>query len=186
MVGALATAAIDAIARTSAALRKQPEPIRMREYLLPQGDIWLLLLTGACSTSGLLSPEGYVAAGEAALRRSTAIIRRVLQHHWLMLLICAAVLALALYLAISDLAGAAKVWTSLAAIGGSLGISARTIASTTSRLAAEAERPVFAMAEEDAMAWAITTMPPQLQLTFRGVRRLRRAGIAPTSSLDRI
>jgi hypothetical protein len=127
-----------------------------------------------------------VAAGEAALRRSAAIIRRILQHHWLMLLISAAILGGTLYLALTYLGGAAKVWTAIAAIGGSVGISAKTISSTASRLAAEAERPVFAMAEEDAMAWAITTMPPQLPLTFRGVRRLRRAGIAPSSSLGRI
>lgn len=159
---------------------------RMCEYLLPQGDAWLLLLTGARSTSGLLSPEGYVAAGEAALRRSTAIMRRVLEHHWILLLIVVATLAGTLYLALNNLGGAAKVWTAIAAIGGSLGISAKTIASTVSRLAAEAERPVFAMAEEDAMAWAITTMPPRLQLTFRGVRRLRQAGIAGSSSLGRV
>jgi hypothetical protein len=159
---------------------------RTSEYLLRQGDVWLMLLTGARSTSGLLSPEGYVAAGEAALSRSAAIIRRVLQHHWLMLLISAAILGGTLYLALTYLGGAAKVWTAIAAIGGSVGISAKTISSTASRLAAEAERPVFAMAEEDAMAWAITTMPPKLPLTFRGVRRLRKAGIAPSSSLGRI
>jgi hypothetical protein len=53
------------------------------------------------------------------------------------------------------------------------------------RLAAEAEQPVFAMAEEDAMAWAITTMPA-VDLTSRGVRRLRKAGVAPSSSLGRV
>jgi hypothetical protein len=158
---------------------------RMCEYLLPQGDLWLLLLTGARSASGLLSPEGYVAAGEVALRRSAAIVRQVLRHYAVALLIVAAALAGILFLAVSNLDGAAKVWTAIAAISGSLGVSARTVASATSRLAAEAERPVFAMAEEDAMAWAITTMPA-VNLTSRGVQQLRKAGIAPTSSLGRI
>lgn len=157
----------------------------MCEYLLPQGDLWLMLLTGARSPSGLLSPEGYVAAGEVALRRSAAIVRGVLRHYAVALLIVAAALAGILYLAVNNLGGAAKVWTAIAAIGGSLGISAQTIASRTSRLAAEAERPVFAMAEEDAMAWAITTMPP-VSLTSRGVQHLRQAGITGTSSLGRI
>ncbi len=154
-------------------------------YLLPQGDIWLMLLTGARSPSGLLSPEGYVAAGEMALHRSAAIVRGVLRRFGVALLIVAAALAGILYLSVNNLGGAAKVWTAIAAIGGSLGVSARTITSATSRLTAEAERPVFAMAEEDAMAWAITTLPP-VRLTSRGVQQVRRAGIAPTSSLGRI
>jgi hypothetical protein len=155
------------------------------KYLLRQGDLWLMLLTGTRTTSGLLSPEGYVAAGELALRRSVAIIRRVLQHYWVALLTVAIALGVILYLSAIYLHGAAQVWTNIAAIAGSLGISARAIASTTARLAAEAERPVFAMAEEDVMAWAITTMPP-LRLTPRRARKLRKAGIAPTSSLGRV
>ena len=157
----------------------------MYKYLLRQGDLWLMLLTGAYSTSGLLSPEGYVASGELALRRSAAIIRGILQHYWAALLVGAIALGTILYLAVTYLGGAAKVWTSILAIAGSLGITARAIASTTARLAAEAEHPVFAMAEEDVMAWAITTMPP-LRLNRSSVRQLRKAGIAPTSSLGRI
>jgi hypothetical protein len=155
------------------------------KYLLRQGDLWLMLLTGARSASGLLSPEGYVAAGELALRRSAAIIRGILRHYWPALLVGAAALGAVLYLAITYLGGAAKVWTSIVAIAGSLGITARAVASTITRLSAEAERPVFAAAEEDAMAWAITTMPP-LRLGRGQVRQLRKAGIAPTSSLGRI
>ena len=155
------------------------------EHLLPQGDVWLMLLTGARPAAGLLSPEAYVAAGEVALRRSGAIARRVLLHYWAAALIIAAVLGGILYLTISTLSGAAEVWTSIAAIGGCAGVSANTMASTMARLAAEAEQPVFAMAEEDAMAWAITSMPA-VDLTSRGVRRLRKAGIAPNSNLGRV
>jgi hypothetical protein len=154
-------------------------------YLLRQGDLWLMLLTGTRTTSGLLSPEGYVAAGELALRRSAVIIRRILRHYWAAVLIGAITLGVVLYLAASYLGGAAKVWTTIAAIAGSLGISARAIASTSARLAAEAERPVFAIAEEDVMAWAVTTMPA-LRLRPLQVRQLRKAGIAPTSSLGRV
>ncbi len=158
---------------------------QMCEYLLPQGDSWLQLLTGARPAAGLLSPEGYVAAGEVALSRSAAIVRRVLRHYWPALLVVAAALAGTLYLTVSALSGAAEVWTSIAAITGSLGISANAIASSTSRLAAEAATPVFAMSEEDAMAWAVTAMPP-VSLSYRGVQRLRSAGIAPPGSLGRV
>jgi hypothetical protein len=157
----------------------------MYKYLLRQGDLWLMLLTGAYSAAGLLSPEGYVAAGELALRRSAAIVRGILRHYWAALLVGAIALGAILYLAVTYLGGAAKVWTSITAIVGSLGITAQAVASTTARLAAEAERPVYAAAEEDVMAWAITSLPP-LRLPPRQVRRLRKAGIAPTNSLGRI
>ncbi len=155
---------------------------KMGSYLLPQGDLWLLLLVGTRPTSGLLSPEGYVAAGEAALRRSTKIVRKVVQHYWVVLALLAVALAVVLYLAVSYLGGAARVWTSIAAIATSMGISAQAIASATGRLAAEAERPVIGLEEEDAMAWAITMMP-RADLTALGVRQLRRAGVAPSVGL---
>jgi hypothetical protein len=157
----------------------------MADYLLPQGDLWLMLLTGARSVTGLLSPEGYAAAGEAALRRSARIVRGILRHYWFAWLILAVVTASLLYLSIRYLGGAAKVWTSIGTLAGSLGISARSITAKTAHLTAEAERPVFAIAEEDAMAWAITTLPP-VKLTLSGVRRLKKAGIAPPSDLGRI
>jgi hypothetical protein len=157
----------------------------MGAYLLQQGDVWLMLLIGELATSGLLTPEGYVAAGETALRRSGAIIRGILRHYWSGLLCVAGALGATLFLSARYLEGAGKVWTSIACIVGGLGASAQTIASTSARLAAEAERPVFAVAEEDAMAWAITTMPP-LTLSFRSRRRLRKAGVAAAASLGRV
>jgi hypothetical protein len=155
------------------------------DYLLPQGDLWLMLLTGARSTDGLLSPEGYVAAGELALHRSGVIVRKIIRRYAVALLVVAAALGGIIYLAISSLTGAAQVWTTIAASGISLGTAAGTITSAASRLTAEAERPVFAMAEEDAMAWAITTLPA-VDLSSRAVRRLRKAGIGPQVSLGRI
>lgn len=172
----------------SSELRNDDQPAveaAMCTYLLPQGDAWLMLLTGARSCTGLLTPEAYVAAGEAALSRSAATARHVLKHYWYWVAIGAAALGGILYLIVSNLGGASEVWTSIAAIGGSLGISANTIASSARRLAAEAERPVFAMAEEDAMAWAVTTMP-KVDLSNRGVRKLRKAGIAPPANLGRV
>lgn len=168
---------------------KKGQPVNvaktMRDYLLPQGDLWLMLLTGARSTSGLLSPEGYVAAGELALHRSAAIVRQVIRRYAVELLVVAAALGGVIYLAVNNLGGAARAWTTIAAIGGSLGISARTITSAASRLTAEAERPVFTIAEEDAMAWAITTLPV-VGLTSLATQRLRQRGIRPQESLGRI
>jgi hypothetical protein len=156
----------------------------MRKYLLEQGDVWLMLLIGARSAAGLLTPEGYVAAGEAALRRSVTIVWGIIKHYWLVWVVLGAALGGLLYLSIAYLGGAAKVWTAIATVAASLGATAGTITSAASRLAAEAERPVFAMAEEDVMAWAVTTIPV-IGLPTGAVRRLRKAGVEPPSALSR-
>jgi hypothetical protein len=171
-------------AAVTAGTSRAPTAESMCKYLLPQGDVWLMLLIGELATSGLLTPEGYVSAGEAALRRSGAMVRGILRHYWFGMVCVAAALGVTLFLAARYLEGASKVWTSIACIAGGLGVSVQTIASTSARLAAEAEKPVFTMAEDDAMAWAITTLPP-VSLTGRDVRQLRRAGVAATASLSR-
>lgn len=156
----------------------------MGDYLLRQGDIWLMLLVGARSTDGLLTPEGYVSAGEAALRRSVRIVCGVLAHYWGVALCLAAALGGVLYLAVANLGGASQVWTSIAAIGSTMGISAQSIRSAIGRLSTEAERPVLVAAEEDAKAWAITTLPPA-HLTASATRKLRKSGIAKPVGLGR-
>lgn len=156
----------------------------MKDYLLEQGDVWLMILVGVRSTDGLLTPEGYVSAGEAALRRSARIIRGVLAHYWGGLLVLAVALGGILYLTVANLGGAAQVWTSIAAIGSAMGISTQSVRSVITRLGTEAERPVLAAAEEDAKAWAITTMP-HADLTTRGVRRLRKSGVTKPVGLGR-
>jgi hypothetical protein len=156
----------------------------MRKYLMEQGDVWLMLLIGARSPAGLLTPEGYAVAAKAALRRSVKIVWSIIKHYWLVWAVLGAALGGLLYLSIANLGGAAKVWTAIATVAGSLGVSARTITSAASRLAAEAERPVFAMAEEDVMAWAVTTLPV-VGLPTADIRRLRKAGVEPPGTLSR-
>jgi hypothetical protein len=56
------------------------------------------------------------------------------------------------------------------------------------RTSSEPRRPmafvsIFALDEIDAMAWALT-LPPS-QITWRGVRRLRRAGVQKTAAIGR-
>ena len=147
----------------------------MWEYLLRQGDLWLRLLVGPNSTAGL--------------RRSQTILRRVRRRYGFMLAILAAALGTVIYLIVTYTSGALTVLTSIAAVVGALGISAKGIASMIATvMTKEATRPVFGLAgeaEEDAMVWAITTLPPVL-LTSRGVRQLRLAGIAPTSHLGNV
>jgi hypothetical protein len=156
----------------------------MQRYLLRQGDVWLQLLVGTRTAAGLLDPEGYVAAGELALRRTTRILRRILKHYWVGLVILAAALGGVLYLSAEFIGGAGKVWTDIAAIATSLGVTAKGIGSTTARLAKEAERPIFGLEEEDVMAWAVTALPPA-RLDGTALRAVRRAGVAPSHRLLR-
>ena len=153
--------------------------------LLPQGDAWLNLLVGAESADGLLTPEGFVAAGEAALGRTTRIVRKIVIHYWFALVILIAVLAGVLYIAAQDLSGAGKAWTQIAAVAGALGFTTKRIGTTMARLSKNAEKPIFGIEKIDAMAWAVTSIPAELKLNNRGVRALRRSGIARSSPLGR-
>ena len=153
--------------------------VELTRALLPQGDAWIDLLTGAESSDRLLTPEGYVAAGEAALSRSARIVKRVAVHYWLVLLIMLAALGGVLYFAASGISGAGRAWTQIAAVATSLGVTYKGIITLVARLSAEAEKPIYNTEKTDAMAWAVTIVPAQLKLTFRGIRALRRSGILP-------
>lgn len=155
---------------------------RITYDLRVQGDLWLDLLTGAQSTEGLLTPEGYVAAGEAALSRTLRIVVEVLRHYWL---VAVAVLAglgvvLGICVATETVAGAAKVWTAIAAAAAALGISWKGIGAAIPKLAAKGESPIMALEEVDAMAWSVTSLPA-VQLNPEGVRALRRAGVSKSA-----
>jgi hypothetical protein len=154
-------------------------------FLLDQGDVWRNLLVGAESTSGLLTPEAYVAAGEAALSRTARIVKRVILHYWVALVVLAVALAAILYLAARYMGGAAKVWTQIAAIAGALGVTAKGIGTSVAHLSEAAERPIYQKEELDAMAWAITTLPP-VKVNSGGVRALRKSGIGRSAPLGHV
>ncbi len=157
---------------------------RAEVALLDQGDVWLGFLTGAESTAGLLTPEAYVAAGEAALSRTVRIVRRVILHYWVALFVVALALAAILYVSARYLGGASKVWTQIAAIATSLGVSAKGIGNAVAHLSEAAERPIYRAEELDALAWAVTSLP-SVKLNNQGVRVLRHAGIRPSQPLGR-
>jgi hypothetical protein len=158
---------------------------RAQADLLNQGDVWRQLLVGVQATDDLLTPEAFVAAGEAALSRTARIVRRVALHYWVALLVLAIALAAILFVSAKYLGGAAKVWTQIAAIATSLGITARGIGSGVARLSPSAERPIYQAEKLDAMAWSVTTLP-RVDLNRQGVHALRRAGILQSSSLGRL
>jgi hypothetical protein len=150
--------------------------------LLAQGDAWLNILIGAESTCGLLTPEAYVAAGEAALSRTVRIVRRIILHYWVAFFVLAVALAAVIYSAAHNLSGAGKVWTQIGAIAGTLGVSFRAITDRVARMSGAAERPIYQSETLDAMAWAVTTLP-RVKLNNSGVRALRRSGIQKSRPL---
>jgi hypothetical protein len=154
-------------------------------HLLNQGDVWRNLLVGAEATAGLLTPEAYVAAGEAALSRTVRIVRRVVLHYWVALVVLAVAVAAVMYFSARYLGGAAKVWTVIATIASALGVTAKGIGTSVTHLSEAAERPIYRQEEVDAMAWAITTLP-SVQVTNSGVRALRRSGIGGSAPLGHV
>lgn len=155
---------------------------KMRPLLLRQGDTWLALLIGEQTTSALLSPEGYVAAGDAALRRTAEIITKVAWRYKWALLVLLAALAAVLAGAAIYLGGASKLWTSIAAFAGTIGVTWKGISNGIPKLAGDAERPIFGLEEVEAMAWSITTLP-SVEATRSGVNYLRRSGTGPPAPL---
>lgn len=153
-------------------------------FLFAQGDVWRDFLTGAESTAGLLSPEGAVWAAEAALSRARRLGSRILWHLLPALVVVAAALAGVIYLAQVDLGGAGRVWTEIAAIAGSLGVSAKGVGSTAARLTRQGAIPLFRLEEVEAKAVAMTSLPG-VKLSPSAVMRLRRRGVAPSARLTR-
>lgn len=147
--------------------------------------MWRNLLVGAQSSNQALTPEGKVAASEAALSRTARIIRRIVLHYWLALFILAIATAGIIYTSIKYLGGAAKVWTEIVTTAGSLGVTARGLSNGVVRITEAGEAPIYRAEVVDAVAWQVTTLP-RVKLNNRGVRALRRAGIQGTSSLGRI
>jgi hypothetical protein len=157
----------------------------LTKSLLPQGDAWINLLVGAESADVLLTPEGLVAAGEAALGRTARMVKRIAVHYWFVLLVLAIAVAAAVYFANRDIHGAGKIWTQIAAVASGLGITAKGAGNTLTRLSEDAEKPIFGAARIDAMAWAITAIPADLKLNRPGVKALRQAGIPPSGPMGR-
>jgi hypothetical protein len=156
----------------------------MLRCLLPQGDVWLDLLTGVDSTNNLLTPEAYVSAAENAIDRAARMAGTVLRHYWKALVVLLVALGGVFYLGAAFLSGPGRVWTDIAGIAGSLGVTARGIGSTMGKLVDEGAKPVYLLEEVDAKAWAITTLPTT-KINTRGKYELRRSGVARPARLGR-
>ena len=82
--------------------------------------------------------------------------------------------------------GAVGGSSEIAAIAGTLGVTAKGVSSSMARLSKNAEKPIFGLEKVDAMAWAVTAIPGGLKLNARGVRAIRSSGIRPPGPLGRV
>jgi hypothetical protein len=145
------------------------------QYLRDQGDSWLMLLLGSQSLGGLLTPEATIAAGEAALSRSANLAWSCVKHFWLASITLLSAIGGTLSVAVLYAGGAAKVWSFLGTIAAGAGVSWRSVALATKKLAVDAETPVWQLEKADQMAWAITSLPP-IKLSQRATWKARRGG----------
>lgn len=143
-----------------------------------QGEHWRALLAGDTEPHALLSPDAYLHAGERAINRSRTVMTKIFLRFWPIFLLIAAVVGASVFLAIYYAHGTARVWGSLLSLSVGLGLTTTGLKQGTSRLAKQAEIPLMAMANSDAMGWACTWLPT-IDDSRRTRRALRRRGVAP-------
>jgi len=143
-----------------------------------QGEHWRALLAGDTSPKSLLTPEAFVEAGEAALRRAVTILRGIVVHFWAPLLIITLLTAVSVAIVLADAAGTARVWGSLVTLAAGFGVTAKSAQSTAKSLASEASAPLLQATQADAIGWAVTWLP-DVPLTSQQAAALRKRGVAP-------
>lgn len=137
-----------------------PYPARPRvEVIRAQGDIWRSVLTGDVPLDTLLTPDRYVDAATATLKRSARLAWRVVWHLSPVLLLFLAGAIAAIVEVATHLHGLAKLWSILGSAAGWLGLSWSTVRARLARLVTDAAKPVWQLSEADAVAAAITRLP---------------------------
>lgn len=155
-----------------------PESQKVIDAIRAQGEHWRSLLAGERNASSLLTPEAYVAAGEAALQRGGVIARRIIVHFWWAVLIIVLATAGTIVVALRNTQGAAKLWGVALSLLASLGITGTSVRSIARQLTTQAGRTLFNLEEADAIGWAVTYLPA-ISPSRSQQRQLRRAGVEP-------
>jgi hypothetical protein len=147
------------------------------DALHSQGGHWRSILIDDQNPTFLLTPEAFVEAGEAALRRAGHISIRVIVQFWWLFLILVLATAAVIVVAFENTNGAARVWTTAVSLLASIGVTGTTIRTTARNLATEAGHTLFNLEEVDAVSWAVTWLPP-IPASAGTRRQLRRRGVA--------
>jgi hypothetical protein len=145
-----------------------------------QAEHWHALLTGMRDPASLVSPQAYVEAAQAALRRAQTVLRGVVRHYWVYLLIAVLAIVAVVVIAVVFADGTAKVWGAVLPVVVGLGLTGAGVRRVAGQLANDAEKPLLGLANSDAMSWACTWLPV-VKSTAGQKRRLRKRGVAPPS-----
>jgi len=145
-----------------------------------QGEHWHALLTGMRDPSSLLSPQAYVEAAQAALRRAQTVLRGVIRHYWLYIALALVAIVALVVIAVVFADGTAKVWGAVLPVVVGLGITGAGVRRVAGQLASDGEKPLLSLANSDAVGWACTWLPV-VKSTPAQKRKLRKRGVAPPS-----
>jgi hypothetical protein len=131
---------------------------KISDYLFRQAKLWRGLLSGEKAAEDTLDAEGYVSAARVAFSRFRRLLFAYALRLWpVTILVLALVLVAVLLLWRSS--GVHSDLGALAAFVGALGISWRSAASTTGKIAASLETPVWGAALDDAIGRSIVCLP---------------------------
>jgi hypothetical protein len=145
--------------------------------LRAQASAWHALLAGATDTSGPLSIDAWVHAGQSILRTTRLMMLTVLGRFWPVVVIIAAATGGLLYLASANTSGTTKVWASLVTVAAALGISGASVRTAATKAAGTIEQDIRSAATLDAQAWAATWLPTLHQSPLQKYRLASR-GVA--------
>lgn len=131
----------------------------VEQALRHQGELWRSVLSGEQPANSLLSVDGYVQAGERAIRRARQMVVHILTRFWwLNLLILVAVAGL-IVVAFRYAGGTAKVWSVIATVAAGLGVSGTSVRAGMRQLVTAAGRPIWSVSEAETIAAALTVIP---------------------------
>jgi hypothetical protein len=147
--------------------------------LRTQGQAWRAQLAGQADSSGPISPDAWVHAGQSMLRTSRTLTLTAVRRFWPIMVVVAAATGGLLYLAIANSTGTARVWTSLATVAAALGVTGASVRAAAIRAASGIEHDISQAASLDARAWSITWLPTMPQSRLRRYRLARRGVDAP-------
>lgn len=147
--------------------------------LRTQGQAWRAQLAGQADSSGPISPDAWVHAGQSILRTSRTLTLTAFRRFWPVIAVVAAATGGLLYLAITNSSGLAKIWTSLATVAVALGVTGVSVRAAANKAASGIEHDISQAAGLDARAWSITWLPALPQTRMRKYRLSRRGVDAP-------
>jgi len=144
-----------------------------------QARSWHALLAVKADTTGPVSLDAWVHAGQSMLRTTRILMLTAFRRFWPIVVILAVVTGGLLYLALTKSTGTAKVWTSLVTVAAALGVTGGSVRAAAKKAASGIEKDLWHTASLDAQAWSITWLPTLPQSRLKKYRLASRGVAAP-------